>query len=231
MAIQEAQRCLQCKNHKCVEGCPVRVRIPEFIAAVAEADFRKAAEILLADNALPGISGRVCPQETQCECVCVRGVKGEPVAIGYLERFVADWARQNMNGTGQKPAPSNGRKVAVVGSGPAGLTCAGELARKGYDVTIFEALHDPGGVLVYGIPEFRLPKDIVTAEVKNLQKLGVKIECNVVIGKTVDDRRPHEGRGLPRRLHRQRRGPADLHRACPARTSRASTPPTSSSPA
>jgi glutamate synthase (NADPH/NADH) small chain len=186
MAIQEAQRCLQCKNRKCVEGCPVSVRIPEFIDAVAKGDFRKAAEILLSDNALPGISGRVCPQEVQCECLCVRAVKGEPVAIGYLERFVADWARANINGTGEKPAPSNGRKIAVIGSGPAGLTCAGELAKKGYDVTIFEALHIAGGVLVYGIPEFRLPKEIVKAELKNLEKFGVKIECNVVVGKTVE---------------------------------------------
>jgi glutamate synthase (NADPH) small chain len=186
MAIQEAQRCLQCKNRKCVEGCPVRVRIPEFIDAVAKADFRKAAEILLSDNALPGISGRVCPQETQCECLCVRAVKGEPVAIGFLERFVADWARANINGTGEKPAAPNGQKVAVIGSGPAGLTCAGELAKRGYDVTIFEALHVAGGVLVYGIPEFRLPKDIVKAELKNLEKFGVKIECNVVVGKTVE---------------------------------------------
>jgi glutamate synthase (NADPH) small chain len=186
MAIQEAQRCLQCKNRKCVEGCPVRVRIPEFIDAVAKGDFPKAAEILLSDNALPGISGRVCPQETQCECVCVRAVKGEPVAIGHLERFVADWARANVNGAGEKPAASNGQKVAVIGSGPAGLTCAGELAKRGYDVTIFEALHVAGGVLVYGIPEFRLPKDIVKAELKNLEKFGVKIECNVVVGKTVE---------------------------------------------
>ena len=186
MAIQEAQRCLQCKNRKCIEGCPVRVRIPEFIDAVARADFQKAAQILLSDNALPGISGRVCPQESQCECVCVRAVKGEPVAIGYLERFVADWAREHMNGTGETPQPSNGQKVAVIGSGPAGLTCAGQLAKRGYDVTIFEALHTPGGVLVYGIPEFRLPKAIVKAELKNLEKLGVKIECNVVVGKTVE---------------------------------------------
>jgi glutamate synthase (NADPH/NADH) small chain len=186
MAILEAQRCLQCKNRKCVEGCPVGVRIPEFIDAVAKGDFRLAAEILLADNALPGISGRVCPQETQCECVCVRAVKGEPVAIGYLERFVADWALQNTNGIFEKPAPPKGQRAAVIGSGPAGLTCAGQLAKRGYDVTIFEALHAPGGVLMYGIPEFRLPKDIVRAELKNLEKLGVKIECNVVVGKTVE---------------------------------------------
>lgn len=186
VAVLEAQRCLQCKARKCVEGCPVRVRIPEFIQAVADGDFQKAAGILLADNALPGISGRVCPQETQCECVCVRGVRGEPVAIGYLERFVADWARTHMNGTAQTVEPAKGQKVAVIGSGPAGLTCAGQLAKRGYDVTIFEALHMPGGVLVYGIPEFRLPKDIVKAELKNLEKFGVKIECNVVVGKTVE---------------------------------------------
>ncbi len=185
-AILEAQRCLQCKPRKCVEGCPVRVRIPEFLAAVAEGDFQAAAEILLEDNALPGISGRVCPQETQCECVCVRGVRGEPVAIGYIERFVADWARENMQGITRPVVEPKGQKVAVIGSGPAGLTCAGQLARMGYDVTIFEALHMPGGVLVYGIPEFRLPKDIVKAELSNLEKIGVKTECNVVVGKTVE---------------------------------------------
>ncbi len=186
IAIQEAKRCLQCRNRACVAGCPVGVRIPEFIDAVAKGNFRLAAEVLLSDNALPGISGRVCPQETQCECVCIRAAKGEPVAIGHLERFVADWALRNTNGALERPSPPKDQKVAVVGSGPAGLTCAGQLAKRGYNVTIFEALHMPGGVLVYGIPEFRLPKDIVRAELRNLEKLGVKIECNVVVGKTVE---------------------------------------------
>ncbi|HET6428685.1 MAG TPA: NADPH-dependent glutamate synthase [Phycisphaerae bacterium] len=186
VAVLEARRCLQCKNRQCVEGCPVRVSIPEFIARVAERDFAGAAEILKATNALPGVCGRVCPQEVQCEALCVRGLKGAPVAIGYLERFVADWALAH---AAELPAPKTpaptGRKVAIVGSGPGGLTAAGELARLGHDVTVFEALHAPGGVLRYGIPEFRLPKRIVDAEVAALESLGVKIECNVIVGKTI----------------------------------------------
>jgi len=185
LAVLEAQRCLQCKDARCVEGCPVRVRIPEFIRAVAERDFRRAAESLFADNALPGICGRVCPQETQCEARCIRGNRGRPVAIGHLERFVADWARQHRAVPLERQTLKRSHKVAVIGSGPAGLTCAGQLAKRGYDVTIFEALHAPGGVLRYGIPEFRLPKNIVQAEVDNLIDLGVKIECDVVVGKTV----------------------------------------------
>ena len=184
MAINEAQRCMQCKKPKCVEGCPVNIRIPEFIAKVAEGDFAAAYEVITSTNALPALSGRVCPQETQCESKCVRGVKGEPVAIGRLERFVADWYRENVNAMPQK-AQSNGIKVAVVGSGPSGLTCASELAKKGYEVSIFEALHTAGGVLVYGIPEFRLPKAIVQKEVDGLKALGVKVETNMVIGRVV----------------------------------------------
>ena len=183
-AVEEAKRCLQCKNRPCVEGCPVAVRIPEFLDKVAEGDFPGAAEILFADNALPATTGRVCPQEIQCEKTCVRGVKGKPVAVGWLERFIADWAMSH----GAKPRAARtktGFKAAVVGSGPGGLTAAGELARMGHDVTVFEALHAPGGVLRYGIPEFRLPKQIVDVEVRNLQALGVKIECNVVVGKTI----------------------------------------------
>jgi glutamate synthase (NADPH/NADH) small chain len=179
----EGQRCLRCKDAKCVVGCPVGVDIAGFVEAVAEGDLPKAADILYDANVLPGITGRVCPQETQCEEVCVRAKKGSPVAVGYLERFVADWARENRREV-FTPAPPTGKKVAVVGSGPAGLTCAGELAKRGHDVTIFEALHKPGGVLVYGIPEFRLPKEIIRAEVETLQDMGVKIECNVVIGQT-----------------------------------------------
>jgi glutamate synthase (NADPH/NADH) small chain len=185
-AIKEAKRCLLCKSRPCVAGCPVRVRIPDFIAALAEGDLPEAARILLADNTLPAVCGRVCPQETQCEQVCVRGAKGAPVAIGYLERFVADWALANPDKLHKEILPaSTGKKVAIVGSGPAGLTMAGELARKGHTVTLFEALHDTGGVLRYGIPEFRLPKRIVDIEVKRLQDIGVQIECNVVVGKTV----------------------------------------------
>lgn len=185
-AIREAQRCLLCKNRPCVAGCPVRVRIPEFIAALAEGNLPEAARILLADNTLPAVCGRVCPQETQCEQVCVRSAKGAPVAIGYLERFVADWAMAHPDKlpTEKLPEPT-GKKIAIVGSGPAGLTMAGELARMGHGVTLFEALHDTGGVLRYGIPEFRLPKRIVDTEVARLQALGVEIECNVVVGKTV----------------------------------------------
>ncbi len=188
MAIQEAGRCLGCKNPKCVEGCPVNVRIPEFIGKVQEGDFKAAYEILTSTNALPALSGRVCPQESQCECKCVRGIKGEPVAIGRLERFVADWYRENVNEMPEK-VPSNGKKVAVVGSGPAGMTAASDLAKKGYDVTMFEALHTAGGVLVYGIPEFRLPKAIVANEVKKLQAQGVTVMTNMVIGRvlTIDE--------------------------------------------
>ena len=187
-AIEEANRCLGCKNPKCVEGCPVNVRIPEFIKKVQEGDFKAAYEIVTSTNALPALSGRVCPQESQCECKCVRGVKGEPVAIGRLERFVADWYRENVNAMPEKTA-SNGKKVAVVGSGPAGMTAASDLAKKGYEVTMFEALHTAGGVLVYGIPEFRLPKAIVANEVKKLEAQGVEVMTNMVIGRvlTIDE--------------------------------------------
>ncbi len=193
-AVVEAQRCLDCKDPKCINGCPVAIRIPRFVMALSEGNLRGAADILLEDNALPGVSGRVCPQEKQCECLCIRGKKGDPVAIGYLERFVADWARDHRNGDAALPSKT-GFKVAVVGSGPAGLTAAGEMARRGHEVTVFEALHEPGGVLVYGIPEFRLPKEIVRQEVDQLRKLGVKIECNVVIGRTytIDDLMKEEG--------------------------------------
>jgi glutamate synthase (NADPH/NADH) small chain len=184
IAILEAQRCLQCKDAKCIAGCPVMVNIPEFIKYVSEGNLPAAAECLLSDNALPAITGRVCPQETQCEMVCIRGIKGAPVAIGYLERYVADWYYNNMNKANPPQNQSSGYKVAIIGSGPAGLTAAGELARLGHEVTIYEALHQPGGVLVYGIPEFRLPKKIVTEEVNRLKSLGVKIECDVVIGRT-----------------------------------------------
>ena len=184
MAMEEALRCLQCKNPACVAGCPVNIHIPEFIAQVAKGDFAAAYEVISQTNALPAISGRVCPQESQCEARCVRGIKGESVAIGRLERFVADWYRQNVNAMPQKPA-SNGHKVAVVGSGPAGLTCASDLAGLGYEVTVYEAFHTAGGVLVYGIPEFRLPKAIVAGEVDKLSALGVDMETDVVIGKTL----------------------------------------------
>ncbi len=188
MAIAEAGRCLKCKNPKCVEGCPVNVRIPEFIAKVEEGDFKAAYEIITSTNALPALSGRVCPQETQCEARCVRGIKGEPVAIGRLERFVADWYRENVNAMPEKVA-SNGIQVAVVGSGPAGMTAASDLAKMGYDVTMFEALHTAGGVLVYGIPEFRLPKAIVANEITKLEAQGVKVMTNMVIGRvlTIDE--------------------------------------------
>ena len=182
-AMEEATRCLHCKNKPCVAGCPVNIRIPEFIEKVAAGDFQAAYEVISDTNALPGVSGRVCPQETQCEMHCVRGIKGEPVAIGRLERFVADWYREHINEMPKKPE-SNGAKVAVVGSGPAGLTCASDLAKLGYQVTIFEAFHTAGGVLVYGIPEFRLPKAIVANEVGKLTAMGVDLETDMVVGKT-----------------------------------------------
>ena len=183
-AIDEAQRCLNCKNRPCVGGCPVGIDIPEFIAHVAAGEFEEAYKVITKNSSLPAVCGRVCPQETQCESKCVRGIKGEPVAIGRLERFVADWHMANVSDKPEKPA-SNGHKVAVIGSGPSGLACAGDLAKKGYDVTIYEALHLAGGVLVYGIPEFRLPKAIVEKEIEGLKALGVKVETNVVIGKTI----------------------------------------------
>ncbi|MBE6871398.1 MAG: NADPH-dependent glutamate synthase [Ruminococcaceae bacterium] len=183
-AIDEANRCLNCKTRPCVAGCPVKVAIPDFIAKVREGDFEGAYQIISLSSSLPAVCGRVCPQETQCESKCVRGIKGEPVAIGRLERFVADWHMANSKGEAEKPA-SNGHKVAVIGAGPSGLTCAGDLAKKGYEVTVFEALHIAGGVLVYGIPEFRLPKAIVQKEVDGLKAMGVEINTNTVIGKTL----------------------------------------------
>ena len=181
----EASRCLNCKNPRCVAACPVSVKIPQFIEQVAAGNFTEAASIIAQDSSLPAICGRVCPQETQCEGSCILGIKSEPVAIGKLERFVADWSREN-GGVKTEVAPSNGHKVAVIGSGPAGLACAYDLAKLGYDVTVFEALHRPGGVLEYGIPEFRLPKDkIVAAEIADVKALGVKIETNVIVGRTV----------------------------------------------
>ena len=183
-ALAEAARCLNCKNQPCVAGCPVNVHIPEFIAKVKEGDFEGAYQIISATSSLPAVCGRVCPQETQCEQLCTLGRKFEPVGIGRLERFVADW-HNSQEAIKANPPKENGHKVAIVGSGPAGLTCAGDLARKGYKVTIFEALHTPGGVLVYGIPEFRLPKAIVAREVEGLKDLGVDVETNVVIGKTL----------------------------------------------
>ncbi len=184
MALDEAARCLNCKTMPCVNGCPVNIHIPEFIDRVKEGDFEAAYAVIARSSSLPAVCGRVCPQETQCEQHCVRGIKGEPVAIGRLERFVADWHNVHDDAQLQKPTP-NGHKVAVVGSGPSGLTCAGDLAKKGYAVTVYEALHLAGGVLVYGIPEFRLPKKIVEKEVDTLKKLGVTIETNMVIGKTL----------------------------------------------
>ena len=183
-AIDEAKRCLNCKHRPCVSGCPVNVHIPDFIAKVAEGDFEGAYAIISESSSLPAVCGRVCPQESQCEKYCVRGIKGEPVAIGRLERFVADWHNANCTEKPKK-AQSNGHKVAVVGSGPSGLACAGDLAKKGYDVTVFEALHIPGGVLVYGIPEFRLPKEIVKKEIETLKALGVTVETNIIVGKTI----------------------------------------------
>lgn len=183
-AMDEALRCLNCKNHPCVSGCPVKIHIPDFIEKVKEGEFEEAYKIISKSSSLPAVCGRVCPQETQCESKCVRGIKGEPVGIGRLERFVADW--HNEHNTENIPeVPSNGHRVAVVGSGPSGLTCAGDLAKKGYKVTVFEALHTAGGVLVYGIPEFRLPKKIVQKEVDTLKAIGVDIETNMVVGKTV----------------------------------------------
>lgn len=194
-AINEAQRCLGCKNAKCVTGCPVSIDIPSFIGKVKEGNMEEAYHVISEYSALPAVCGRVCPQESQCESKCIRGIKGDAVSIGKLERFVADWAREN--GIKPKAAESmNGKKVAVIGSGPAGLTCAGDLAKAGYEVTIFEALHEPGGVLSYGIPEFRLPKQtVVASEVENVKALGVKIETNVVIGKstTIDELLTEEG--------------------------------------
>ena len=194
-AQEEATRCLNCKNAKCVQGCPVSINIPEFIHNVKEGKFEEAYKVIGKSSALPAVCGRVCPQETQCEGQCIRGIKGEAISIGKLERFVADWAREN-NVSPEMPTEKKGKKVAVIGSGPSGLTCAGDLAKMGYDVTIFEALHEAGGVLVYGIPEFRLPKKtVVASEIENVKKLGVKIETNVVIGKsmTIDQLINEEG--------------------------------------
>lgn len=184
-AVKEAKRCLQCKKPLCRPGCPVSIDIPRFIGEIAEGNFGEAAKVLAEYSALPAVCGRVCPQEEQCEKTCVLGKKGDPIAIGKLERFAADWARENNVEVG-KTKESNGHRIAVIGSGPAGVTCAGELAKEGYDVTIFEALHEAGGVLVYGIPEFRLPKEtVVKNEIENLKKLGVKIETNVIVGRTI----------------------------------------------
>ena len=194
-AMEEASRCINCKNAKCMQGCPVSINIPAFVHEVKEGNFEKAYQIISESSALPAICGRVCPQESQCEGKCIRGIKGEAISIGKLERFVADWARKN-GIRPAAPAEKNGKKVAVIGSGPSGLTCAGDLAKLGYDVTIFEALHEAGGVLVYGIPEFRLPKlDVVAKEVENVKALGVKIETNVIIGRsiTIDELMDEEG--------------------------------------
>ena len=194
-AMEEASRCINCKNAKCMQGGPVSINIPAFVHEVKEGNFEKAYQIISESSALPAICGRVCPQESQCEGKCIRGIKGEAISIGKLERFVADWAREN-GIRPAAPAEKNGKKVAVIGSGPSGLTCAGDLAKLGYDVTIFEALHEAGGVLVYGIPEFRLPKlDVVAKEVENVKALGVKIETNVIIGRsiTIDELMDEEG--------------------------------------
>jgi glutamate synthase (NADPH/NADH) small chain len=184
LALLEADRCLQCKDPRCVKGCPVGVNIPLFIDLLAKGKIAEAAQCLLCDNTLPAVTGRVCPQETQCEIECVRGAKGLPVGIGYLERYVADWARSHRDQLPAAKAAPTGKRIAIVGSGPSGLTAAGEMVRMGHEVTIYEALHKPGGVLVYGIPEFRLPKKIVAQEVQRLEEAGVKIECNVVVGRT-----------------------------------------------
>ncbi|MDO5403704.1 MAG: NADPH-dependent glutamate synthase [Eubacteriales bacterium] len=194
-AIEEATRCINCKNAQCIKGCPVSINIPEFIHNVKEGNFAEAYKTIGKSSALPAVCGRVCPQESQCEGKCIRGIKGEPISIGKLERFVADWARENKVEP-EMPSEKKNKKVAVIGSGPSGLTCAGDLAKMGYDVTIFEALHEAGGVLVYGIPEFRLPKQtVVASEIENVKKLGVKIETNVVIGKsmTIDQLLEEEG--------------------------------------
>ena len=194
-AMEEASRCINCKNAKCIQGCPVSINIPAFVKAVKEGKITEAADIIAESSALPAICGRVSPQETQSEGKCIRGIKGDPISIGKLERFVADYSREH-GYVPKKPETTNGKKVAIIGSGPAGLTCAGDLAKLGYEVTIFEALHEPGGVLTYGIPEFRLPKDeVVQKEIDNVRKLGVKIECNVVIGKsvTIDQLMEEEG--------------------------------------
>lgn len=194
-AREEASRCIQCKNPKCVKGCPVSINIPGFIKEVEEGNIEEAAKVIAQSSALPAVCGRVCPQESQCEGQCIRGIKGEPVSIGKLERFVADWSREH-GIVPEAPEKTNGKKVAVIGSGPSGLTCAGDLAKLGYEVTIFEALHEPGGVLTYGIPEFRLPKDgVVQPEIDNVRKLGVKIETNVIVGKsvTIDELLDEEG--------------------------------------
>ena len=198
VALKEAERCLRCKDAKCIEGCPVRIDIPAFVGHIADGDFKSAAEVMLRDNALPGITGRVCPQEEQCEVFCVRGKgKGISVGIGYLERFIADWARANLDNKPAKLPEPTGFRAAVVGSGPAGLTAAGELAKLGHEVVVFEALHRPGGVLVYGIPEFRLPNEIIDSEIDRLRKHGVKIVTNVLIGRTftIDELLNEEGFG------------------------------------
>ncbi|MFR2411235.1 MAG: NADPH-dependent glutamate synthase, partial [[Clostridium] symbiosum] len=190
-----AERCLNCKNAKCIAGCPVAIDIPAFIEEVKKGEIEEAARVIAKASALPAVCGRVCPQETQCEGQCIRGIKGEPVSIGKLERFVADWSREH-GFVPEAPEKTNGKKVAVIGSGPCGLTCAGDLAKLGYEVTIFEALHEPGGVLTYGIPEFRLPKEgVVQPEIENVKKLGVKLETNVIIGKsvTIDELMEEEG--------------------------------------
>ena len=194
-AMEEASRCINCKNAKCIQGCPVSINIPAFVKAVKEGKITEAADIIAESSALPAICGRVCPQETQCEGKCIRGIKGDPISIGKLERFVADYSREH-GYVPKKPETTNGKKVAIIGSGPAGLTCAGDLAKLGYEVTIFEALHEPGGVLTYGIPEFRLPKDeVVQKEIDNVRKHGGKLECNHVIGKsdTIDQLKEEEG--------------------------------------
>lgn len=195
MAVREAMRCLKCRKRPCMSGCPVMVKIPDFIAKVAEGEFEEAYKIISETSSLPAICGRVCPQETQCEGKCVHGKKGEPVAIGRLERFVADWYASNFGDEEIKPAQSNGHKVAVIGAGPAGLACAGDLINKGYDVTVFESLHKTGGVLVYGIPQFRLPKEIVAAEVAKLEAKGVKFVTDAIVGRamTVDELMKEEG--------------------------------------